>query len=352
MQVDSVPEQTVWGNQTTLLGSFSRGAHVVRLLDIPRFCHVIGEASASVSVRTGGLTQDTVLVTFAVSCEPDPDRNNRDAFIAFEHSDSIALVRDDGSTPFVLTAGVAPSWSPDGKFVAFQRHRCVSVFGCNDELWMIRPDGSGARTITQSQYFSDSDPAVSPDGRMIALIRFSFGPDYSDLVVTDLNGTSARTLSIWEPYSTPAWSPDGTQIAFTCDGFQRGTGLDICVVPMSDSCGSYTTCKSRRLVDTPFDDSEPAWSPDGKRIAFTLTCRADPCPSGLEAGGSYIGLLDPVTRAVTRVVVGHSPAWAPDGQRIIFAGNASNPGLHIINLDGSGIRTLTDDPRDTAPSWR
>jgi dipeptidyl aminopeptidase/acylaminoacyl peptidase len=358
VQVDSAAPEWIPRNQKTVIGSFFGGAYVVRLVDVPRFCHVLGDASTSVSVRTGGLTQDIVLASFEVSCEADPEGKSDDAVIAFQRSDSIALVREDGSNIRLLTPGVAPSWSPDGEFLVFQRPRCLADWGCRADLWMIGPDGSGAREITRSESFYDSDPAVSPDARSVAFIRFWNGPDESYLMVSDLNGISPVILSIWDPYSTPTWSPDGTRIAFTCAGPAPTWELDICVVKTAGGCTSYfvNVCQGLptvvHLTNSRFVESEPAWSRDGDRIAFTLACSTSACPPGVDDRESYVALLDPLTGAVTPIIPGHSPAWSPDGKRIVFAGNAGNPGLNVINLDGTGLTRLTDDPRDSAPSWR
>lgn len=358
LQVDAGPVQQILPDQETPVGTFTAGTHVVKVLNLPPSCKVVGEASSSVSVSAGKLTQDTVLASFDVSCVLAPSGLDEGWEIAFQRGDSsIMLVRADGSGTRVLTAGLAPSWSPDGKFLVYQRQRCLPNWGCSDDVWMIHPDGSQAAPITSSDGFLDSDPAVSPDGRSITFVRFWLGPDQSYLMVSDLTGAQSRTLASWDPYSTPTWSPDGTQVAFTCQGPSPTWELDICLVKDSSGCTSYFVDECPvlprlvHLTSSRFVESDPVWSPDGLRIAFTLACSGSICPPGV-AGESYIAMLDPVTAAVTPLFPGHSPAWSPDGKRLVFAGNASSRGLKVISLDGTGLRSLTNDPSDTAPSWR
>lgn len=232
VQVDSAPGEWIWGNQKTSIGSFPGGVHLVRVLDVPNFCGVLGDSTAAVSIATGGLTPDTVVASLNVNCEPKPPGSADDAVIAFQREDRIALIQEDGSNIVTLTPGLAPDWSPDGSFLAFQKPRCMPDWACTADLWMIRPDGSGAREVTHDDSFHDSDAAVSPDARRVAFIRFWNGPDQSYLVTTDLSGMSTMILSIWQPVSAPTWSPDGTRIAFTCepDASPLHGGLDICVV--------------------------------------------------------------------------------------------------------------------------
>jgi hypothetical protein len=356
VQVDSERAERMRGNQETAVGFFPAGEHVVRLLDLPSSCTVLGDAAKPVSVRAGGLTRDTTVVSFALECNFAPPSESETALVAFERDGNVALVREGETNPVVVTDGYSPSWSPDGQYLVFQKNHCALISRC-DDVWMIRPDGSGEGAITNGEGFLDYDPAVSPDGRSVAFIRFWHGPDQNYLMVSDLNGGAPVILSIWDPYESPTWSPDGRQIAFTCQGPAPTWELDLCVVKLAAGCASYfvNVCNGlpalEHLTSSRYVESDPAWSPDGDRIAFTLGCSSIGCPPGV-TGDAYIALLDPVTRRVTPMVPGHSPTWSRDGKRIFFVGNVGDPGLRVINLDGTGLKSITHEAKDRAPSVR
>jgi Tol biopolymer transport system component len=67
---------------------------------------------------------------------------------------------------------------------------------------------------------------------------------------------------------------------------------------------------------------------------------------------SYVALLDVVTKRVSLLAPGSSPAWSPDGDRIVYALRGSNPGLYLIGANGTAPKRITDDPRDSNPSWK
>jgi TolB protein len=133
----------------------------------------------------------------------------------------------------------------------------------------------------------------------------------------------------------PAWSPDGSKLAFTCG---QTNIRDICVVN-ADGSGL------RRLTSDIAVDMAPVWSPDGSRIAFAT--------NRFTSSGGTISVA--VMRAdgsdLQQLAPGQDPAWSRDGSRIVFVG-AGTPGLFSINPDGTGVRRLTTNPTDRAPDWR
>ena len=152
-----------------------------------------------------------------------------------------------------------PTWSPDGRRIAFLRVT-GSYRHHRYHLYVVNADGSGLRNLMQIAavaYFS-SHLVWSPDGRTIYFGRY--------LISTD--GSGARKL----PYIPviAVWSPDGRQIAFVGN---RATGLpgpgaarskDDSEIYVMNADGSGT----RRLTHNVGYDGGPAWSPDGRKIAF------------------------------------------------------------------------------------
>jgi hypothetical protein len=358
LEVDGAQPVLIRGNQTMALGVFPRGVHTISLVDVPQSCTVNGPSSTKVSIVAGGTVQDTVAATFHVTCELGPV--NSEPAIAFTRGDTVMLVNDDGSGLRSLVQGTGAAWSPSHTFVAFVRTEC-NEWDCDGFIWTVNPGGSGQRRVTSTSSFSDSDPAVSPDGLRIAFIRFWWGPDQTYLAVSDLNGSQPRVLAIWDPYSEPTWSPDGKRIAFTCEGAAPSFGgLDICLVDDNMTpCTSYfvNQCVGQRppvvhLTNTRFEESAPAWSPDGSRIAFTLACSWDKqCPAGVTPDQPYIALLDVATKSVSLLAPGENPAWSPDGKRIVYESESKHPGLSLINADGSSPGRLVEGPA-TNPAWK
>lgn len=173
--------------------------------------------------------------------------------------------------------------------------------------------------------------ALSPDGRTVAL-------DLLGAVWTlpvD-GGTARRVLADGYDAHAPAWSPDGRRLAF--QAYHRDTWN----IWTMNADGSDL----RQLTSGPFDDREPHWSPDGTRIAFSS-----------DRGGTYdVWQLEVATGDVRRVTNGPAnesmPAWSPDGREIAFVSDREPRGIYARQVDSGVERTLAVDAGVLySPSW-
>ncbi len=236
-------------------------------------------------------------------------------FIAYWRARSgnleIVVMRPDGTHSQVIAEGTDPAWSPQGRYLAYDREwsdsleHCGNTYGCS-EVWRLTLAARGD--------------------------------------VTQLSPSSLYAES-------PDWSPDGKQIAFDGRPNPTARGMDIYVVPAG---GGTAT----RLTRSHADEEDPSWSPDGTKIAYSSygpnANRDSPDIYVMNADGS-----DPHA-ITTGPAFDYLPDWSPDGQHLVFQRqypSASpywpNDEIVVVNADGNGLRRLTNTPRldDGAAVW-
>jgi Tol biopolymer transport system component len=222
-----------------------------------------------------------------------------------------------------------PAWSAQGT-IAFTQASCDE---CISKLTLLRP-GSGRASVVKRQPKHVFQPAWSPDGKKIVLVRLGFG-----LYSVDVRNESAVRLTKNQAHEAPAWSPDGSQIIF--DAQVSGSNWDLFSI---DPRGHDL----RPLTRGPLQETNPTWSPNGSIIAFAHQGRnGNWVIQRMKARG---GGRKEVTSSD---VSSQEPAWSPNGSEIAYVEQVGPRAyLSIISLHGGKPRRLTGNSLVAShPSW-
>ncbi len=183
---------------------------------------------------------------------------------------ALYLMRSDGRERRVLTKyeglNSAAAWMPDGKSVV-----ATLSMGREPNLYLIDLTGKVLQALTQSN-FIDTAPNLSPDGRQLAFT--SDRPGYPQIYMMETTGANIRRFSHSGECDSPAWSPQGTLVAFSMS--EAKGNFDIYTMDVG-------TGQSQRLTWATGDNENPSWSADGRFLVFTSTRRG---PSELWVMGS------------------------------------------------------------------
>lgn len=290
----------------------------------------------------------------------------------------IVTVNEDGSHISVLVGesrrrGIQPllfdrpSWSPDGRKVAFTAdlNRSRGRPSGSTDLYVVSADGTGLQRLTHSGHAFA--PAWSPDGRTIAFaqrVPSARLPFTSSLWLMAANGREPRQLvpaSDGDLNIPGSWSPDGSLLAFTRARYDMRANRFVSAIYVVSPNGSGLGTLTDR-------GSDPAWSPDGRLVAFaSYRDGKGQLPYGdIEHTASELyvmhadgGHLTRLTR--TKDLNEASPSWSPDGRRIAYQrgkliDNAEGTVVLTMRADGSCVRRIAADPAlrtwYARPAWR
>jgi len=280
--------------------------------------------------QAAGPSQGASLIAF----ESDRDGNPEIYVMNADGSDQRRLTRNE-------TEDMEPTWSPDGTKIAFMR-QCWYGNGRYDwdtEIFVMNADGGRQRNLTRKQSLNDESPAWSPDGTKIAFVSNRGSGDLGwSIFVMNADGSGQRVLARnTSRFAHPTWAPSGKQIAFV------GVGDTTIWVMNSDGSG-----QRRLLTDAQADSEDPAWSPVASRIAFRRSFdNADDAIYTMNPDGS-------AQRQLTHEDAG-APAWAPNGTKIAFVSTRDGDtyDVYVMDADGNGQTRLThNSATDTDPSWQ
>jgi Tol biopolymer transport system component len=162
----------------------------------------------------------------------------------------------------------------------------------------------------------------------------------SEIFAMNADGSAQTQLTFNSAFDAhPAWSPDGTKIAFSST---RDGDFEVLVMNADGSGQTQLTFNSA-------DDALPNWSPEGTKIAFSSSRNGDDEIFVMNADGST------QTQLTSNDAHDFDPAWSPDGTKIAFVSLRSpfNDDIFVMNVDGTGEQQLTSSPDDDfLPDWQ
>ncbi len=218
----------------------------------------------------------------------------------------ILVVNSDGTNFRDLGDGAMPSWSADAKQVTFSRYRPQSG------VWKMNIDGSNQELIENGGWGAQ----WSPDGKLIAFSDFGLGE--ANLKIYDIEDDTFRYVFAFNesPYSqyfwNMCWSPDSKSLCFK--GKTKKGSFEIATANIDQGIKSWKVHYSD-LKKQPGEDV--SWHPDGKQILCTLQFP--------EFKSRKIFIFNPLTEEKPKVVPGQdydespgSACWSPDGKKLIF----------------------------------
>ncbi len=194
----------------------------------------------------------------------------------------IFVIDDDGSnfTRLIKKSITGnPRWSPDGKWIVFERNRFINANRSVSSIWIMDTDGTNLRQITAPVPGSESDryPSFAPDGQQILFVRYQNQGKNKSINILNLETGQIRKISEISAH-WPEWSPDGQQIVFSFNGdlwIMNADGNNARqLLPAQEGVMDADGNNAGQFLPGPegvrnIVQSRPRWSSDGQQILYT-----------------------------------------------------------------------------------
>ena len=264
---------------------------------------------------------------------------NYDIYMIDRHGDNLQALLDGPADE------IHARWSPNGRYLAYASNENTALY----DIYVMDMRTKKRWRLTDHPD-NDTTPTWSPDGTEIAFISNRSGK--SRIYKMDINGEKLNQLTKGGDDWGPAWSPDGKWIAYNT--LQPDQRVYLYIVSVDGR-------KPRQLARTGGKGRQPAWSPDSKKIAF----------STWELGiGPKIATIDVESGNLQRVTLGgrvpagrvfmkYSPAWSPEGKWIAYVSDnlevQHKTFLYVVDAAGEeraeSIRLTTHLSTNISPAW-
>ena len=229
-----------------------------------------------------------------------------------QSGNDVVAIAPDGARRRLLTGAGDAAYSPDGTLIAFSR---------DGDLWLANADGSGQRRLMKTPTVAEWGPAWSPDGKTLAYTALVGGARQIRLFRLP-TGPSVRIAAASGEDWSPAFAANGS-LAFV----SSRSGVPAVYAANASGAGAHSF-DAVPAATPPVDVRDLTWSPDGKRLAYTVQD---------DDGTTAVDVDDGTTQTLLAAGAQH-PVWSPGGWRVAF--DDGHGALSSASPDGTDVRSL------------